>query len=60
MRKFVYGFVVGVMCAAATGVFAAKLVGENGYLHGWTVEVDGEEVCSDPYIYISSREVQCN
>ena len=39
---------------------AAQVVGTNGYLTGWSVTKDGDEVCSDPYIWTSTREIECD
>lgn len=39
---------------------AARVVGENGYLMGWGIEdQDGNTLCSDPYVWTSTREIEC-
>ncbi len=60
MVKFIAGFVVGIATAAAVSAFAAQLVGDDGYLAGWSVTVGGEEVCADPYVWTSTREIECD
>lgn len=60
MRKFVAGFVAGTLFATATMALAAKVVGNNGHLLGWSVTVDGEEVCDSPYVWQSLREIECD
>lgn len=60
MKRFVLGFVCGALVAATIGAFAARVVGENGRLQGWTITIDGEEVCSDPTARISQRDIECD
>lgn len=60
MKKFALGFALGVAIAAAGPVMAAQLVGYSGYLSGWTVTKDGDEICYMPYIWASSREIECD
>ena len=59
MRRFVVGLLVGVGLGTAIPVAAATLVGGTGYLFGWTVEVNGRVVCSDPFVWTSLREIDC-
>ena len=58
MRHFIYGLITGIGIATATAAYAASLVG-SGYLFGWDVTVDGDRVCSDPYIWSSVKEIDC-
>lgn len=60
MKKFVAGFLAGLATALAVSAFAAKMVGSDGYLVGWDITKDGEEICSDPYIWTSTREIECD
>ena len=58
--QFLAGVVVGLVLGSAIAVLAAQVVGSNGYLNGWDVTRDGETICSDPYVYVSSREIECD
>ena len=52
--------VIGIMIGAAGSAYAAKMVGGNGYLIGWDVTLDGDVICSSPYIWTSTREIDCD
>jgi len=60
MKKFIAGFFAGIAMTVAVSAFAAKMVGSEGFLMGWEVTKDGEEICSDPYVWASIREIDCN
>jgi hypothetical protein len=60
MRKFTLGFLAGVTVAAAVPAVAAQLVGDTGYLSGWTVTKDGEEICYMPYVWTATSEIECD
>lgn len=36
------------------------MVGSNGWLMGWTVTKDGEEICDSPYVWIGTKEIECD
>lgn len=58
--NFVVGFVIGVGVAVAAPAAAATLVGYSGYLSGWTVTYKGNEICYMPYVWTSSKEIECD
>ena len=60
MHNFIVGVVLGLMIGSAAGAFAAVLAGDDGYLSGWTVMKDGEEICSDPFVWTSINEIECD
>lgn len=59
-RRFIAGFLCGALVTAGGAAIAAKIVGSNGYMSGWTVTSDGDEICSDPYVRTSTREIECD
>ncbi len=58
--QFLSGVIVGLVLGSAIAALAAQVVGSNGYLNGWDVTRDGETICSDPYVYVGSREIECD
>ena len=38
----------------------AKIVGDNGYLMGFEIQVDGETICHDPYVWIGIKQIECD
>ena len=59
MHRFLLGFVLGLTVGVASAAFAAVVSGDSGHLSGWFVTKDGEEICSDPYVSIREREIEC-
>lgn len=65
---FLLGFEVGTSLSPSPVIAApqppATIVGENGYLTGWDVTIttdDGDEVkCSDPFVWKSLKEIECD
>lgn len=60
MKKFSVGFVIGLALGTVVPAAAATLVGGSGYLSGWTVTKDGDEICYMPYVWQGIREIECD
>jgi hypothetical protein len=60
MKNLVTGWLFGLATGVVMSAVAAQVVGSDGYLNGWTVTVNGDEVCSDPYVVKSWREIECD
>ena len=59
MRQLVIGIAIGIVIGASASAVAAGIFG-TGYLEGWTVSKDGEEVCDSPFVYPGSKEIECD
>ena len=59
MSRYIAGVVTGIIIGTAAGAFAATVAGD-GYLMGWSVMKDGEEICSDPFVWRRLKEVECD
>jgi hypothetical protein len=59
MSRFLAGLIVGLVLGACASAYAASCFA-HGTAHGWTVTKDGDEVCSDPEINDSSKEIECD
>ena len=60
MKKFGLGLALGLTIGASGTAIASQLVGDNGYLIGWDVQINGETVCSDPYAWTATKELDCD
>lgn len=60
MKRYLVGFVFGVLFGTMASAYAVSILGNNGYVIGWIVTADGEEICHDPYIYVGTREIECD
>lgn len=60
MSRFLLGLLTGIVVASSVPALAARLVGSDGVLAGWTVLVDGDEVCTDPSVSVSTMEIECD
>lgn len=59
-RWFFSGYVLGAITAVAFSAFAARVVGYDGHLIGWDVLLGGSTICSDPYIWTATQEIECD
>jgi hypothetical protein len=60
MRKYLIGFTAGVLFGAAVPATAAIVVGGTGYLLGWSVTKDGDEICYMPFVWTATKEIECD
>lgn len=60
MRKYITGFLMGLAIGSVAPAAAAVLVGNTGYLSGWSVTKDGDEICYMPYVWTATREIECD
>lgn len=37
-----------------------RVIGGNGYLMGYDVVVNGETICSDPFVWTVTKEIECD
>lgn len=58
MVRLFAGIVIGFVIGLSASGFAATCAG-YGDLDGWTVSVNGEEICSDPSIDIADKSIEC-
>ena len=56
-RSGAIGFVIGAVasCSAAAYANVTVFVNTNGVLKGYTVQKNGENICSDPSVFIEFR-----
>jgi len=60
MGRFMAGAILGFFVGAAASAGAAVIAGSDGYLTGWSVTKDGEEICDSPYVWVGTREIECD
>jgi hypothetical protein len=44
---------------ALGGAYGPRLIG-TGYLTGWTVQINGRDICDDPYVWDATHEIECD
>jgi hypothetical protein len=59
MTRFAVGVLIGLLLGVAITAQAAGVFG-SGTLTGWSVTKDGEEVCSDPEVDTTSKQIECD
>lgn len=60
MKQFAVGLAFGFLLGlTGAGLAAVKVAGDDDYLKGWEVVVKGKKACTDPYVRVSSKEIEC-
>lgn len=59
MAKFIVGVILGLFLGTATTVYGAGAAGP-GASSGCVVAKDRAEVCSDPSVTTSTKEIECD
>ena len=59
MSRFVLGIVIGLTLGVTFSAYAAVVAG-TGYLMGWSITKGGEEICTDPFVWEGTREIECD
>lgn len=60
MKRFALGLAAGFLLGlAGAGLAAVKISGGDDYLKGWEVVVKGKKACVDPFVRVSSKEIEC-
>ena len=59
MIRFLTGFMLGAIIGTALMAEAAVVAG-SGYIMGWDVTKLGETICSDPYVWEATHEIECD
>ena len=60
LKRYAIGFLVGMLVGTAASALAVNFVGGNGYLINWSVMQEGVEICRNPYVQVTYREIECD
>jgi hypothetical protein len=60
MSRFVSGVILGVVLGAGVVAWGADTYARQNAMNGWTVEIDGDEVCSNPTMWRATRTIECD
>jgi hypothetical protein len=60
MKRFALGLAFGLLLGVAgAGLAAVRVAGDDDFLKGWEVVVKGKKACVDPYVRVTSKEIEC-
>jgi hypothetical protein len=62
LKRLVFAATVTLLASTSFvlgGSYGPRLIGD-GYLTGWTVTINGKEICDDPYIWDGTQEIECD
>jgi len=59
MKQFIFGVVLGLTLGLLGTAVAARVVGFDGYLPGWAVTIQGDTLCTNPYVWNVTRHIEC-
>jgi len=54
MKRLVLGIIIGLILGSVTSVIA------DGFAFNWTVTKNGRVICEDPWIWKSTKEIECD
>ena len=62
LKQLTFGIAIAVLASTSFvlgGSYGPRLIG-TGYLQGWTVSINGKEICDDPYVWDGTHEIECD